>query len=293
MINEQVLDRQTGRWLWHAGGAAGVRGTSRGTDGDVAPVVDGPTIIVMRHGTLEGRDPRSGRVRWTRRQRGFAPPPGAGGTGIAVGPSTVVVGRSEAPGALTTDAIALDRATGKERWAANIPSGPITLTRNIVMVEGGALRGLDLNTGALRWEAQVASVSVAVGVDADAAVVANIDGIDAFDAVTGSQRWTVARSDHFLVQPGSGVVMMYRTNEPTRLVVDIKTGAERARFDAANSEILPLSARRFVRAGLDVYEGIRADGRVVWTTPKARGFESENDALVGDDLVTIPDHCER
>ena len=218
------------RWLWHAGGAAEVRGASRGTDGDVAPVVDGPTIIVMRHGTLEGRDPRSGRVRWTRRQRGFAPPPGAGGTGVAVGPSTVVVGRSEAPGALTTDAIALDRATGKERWAANIPSGPITLTRNIVMVEGGALRGLDLNTGALRWEAQVASVSVAVGVDADAAVVANSDGIDAFDAVTGSQRWTVARSDHFLVQPGSGVVMMYRTNEPTRLVVDIKTGSERARL---------------------------------------------------------------
>ena len=60
-----------------------------------------------------------------------------------------------------------------------------------------------------------------------------------------------------------------------------------------NSEIFPLSARRFVRAGLDVYEGLPADGRVVWTTPEARGFESENDTVIGGDLVTIPDHCER
>ena len=161
------------------------------------------------------------------------------------------------------------------------------------MIERGALRGVDLSTGALRWEAPAASVSVAVGVDADVAVVANADGIAAFDAVSGSKRWTVARFDHFLVQPGSGVVVMSRENEPTRLVLDIKTGAERARFDAPNSAIFPLSARHFVREGVDVYEGISADGRVIWTTPKARGFESENDALVGDDLLTIPDHCER
>ena len=287
VINDQVLDRRTGRWMWHANGAVGVRGASTGTDGDVSPVVDGPTIIVMHRGALQGRDPRTGRMRWTRRQAWFAH------SLMAVGPSTVVAARGGVPGAVTTAATAWDRATGKKRWSAEIPSGSIALTRTMVAVNGDALRGLDVNTGAPRWVAPLGSAPVAVGVDADVAVVGGADGIVAFDAVTGSRRWTAAGFDHFLVQPGSGVVTMSRNNEPTDELVDLKSGARRLKLDGLNSAILPVSATRVVRAGLGVYEGIRGDGRVVWTASKARGFASESDALVGKDLVTIPDHCER
>ncbi len=287
VINEQVLDRRSGRLLWRGKGSAVVRGASMGTEGDPAGVPDGSTLIVKRSNGVQGVDPRTGRVQWQHHSGG------PDTSLLTVGPTAVVVMYSPLPGAGTVAATAWDRVTGRKKWSARIPNGSVSVTRRTVVVWGdGALRGFDIGTGRARW-AVTASTDAGVGVDSGIAVVKRPEGIAAFDDATGSRLWDAAGVDYFRVQPGSGVVAASRINDPIVRLLDLRTGVIRARLDVPNSEVFALSRRWLVRAGLAVYQGMRADGHVVWSIPKLTGFEGEGGYLVNGDLVTIPDHCQR
>jgi hypothetical protein len=290
VINRKVLDRRNGRVLWRTRGAEGA-GTSTGS-GAIAPIADGPTIIVVRRGVLEGRAPRSGRVRWTRRS------PSIEESGVFVGPTRVVAIRRFAPGqtfvpGASTTATAWDRATGREKWSAEVPLPGYETSvtrRSLVIMEAGISRvqGLDIETGHQRWWTWLpAGGPESLGVGAGVAVVLGPGGTEAFDDASGSLLWSMPGLDQFDVLPERGLVTV------SGRLVDIRSGVVRAEVPTSQSISYPVSNRRVVRATPRGYESVDADGHVVWTVSTPRGFAGEGTHLIGNDLVVIPDHCPR
>lgn len=116
-----------------------------GTDGELV-------VVAARDGTLIALD-ASGRPRWT------APLGGEASTVPAVGTGVVVVRSSD------NRISAFDRDTGRRRWTFQRQSPPLVLRQTAGLavtadsvyagLPGGRLVALNLQTGALRWEAAV------------------------------------------------------------------------------------------------------------------------------------------
>jgi outer membrane protein assembly factor BamB len=141
--------------------------------------------------------------------------------------------------------VALDAATGAERWRVatdNLPTAPTYLDGMVyVAAEGGfdadaSLYALDATTGTLKWvfaapEAKDLGERVAVS---DGIVVAsawsledNGVGVYAIDAATGQVLWTFSGADELTMEPvvGNGVVLV--TDLPTTWALDLRSGAMR------------------------------------------------------------------
>ena len=139
-----ALDAATGRELWR-GSAGGPVVAGVGTDGSLSAVVTRNNELV----TLN-----AGRPAWRERltSQVFTPP-------LVAGARVFVLGADRSVSAF-------DGATGRRLWNQQRPGEPLVLRQPGVMLavgdtlvvgQGGRLAGLDPNTGAVRWEAPIAT----------------------------------------------------------------------------------------------------------------------------------------
>ena len=287
-----VVDRKTGRVRWRDHTTTVGPFPSQiplGTIRRNGPVPAGPTVVVGHAGVIQGRDPRTGAVRWHR--------PVDPAFLVSAGPKIVVAAQINPMGLTTSRATAWDRATGRQRWSHQIPkvaSGTTVTARALVVVEAGStqVRGLDIETGTPRW-----AVTMPIGGDHsiaardDVVVLLGFSGVEAYDDRSGARLWSLPGADQFQLQPGTGLVSVRRGDGPTR-VVDLRTGATRAEIPAGRAWVFPVSANRMVRQGRE-YAGIDARGRVRWTVPAPDGFhQRETMQVIGTDMVSMSDRCD-
>lgn len=193
-------------------------------DEPAAMVADGRRgAIVVGSATVSAFAARDGRLRWRTRVGALLPV-------VALGGDTVLLATESA-------FVALDRASGGERWRTGTPETPAavavvappgTPAVAVVSTEEGGLAGLDARTGRPRWSVRQLGA---------------IRGVPAADPVTGtvSAVWQAGEAtDLRVVDAASGVVRFEHpirswAGSPavarlaeTRLVV---VGAGSARFD--------------------------------------------------------------
>ncbi|MQY12463.1 Outer membrane protein assembly factor BamB [Streptomyces sp. RB5] len=141
--------------------------------------------------SLDGRvrvlDPRSGKQLWTRRADARGPSgfltAGAGAV-FAFDPRRS--GDSTEPYTLR----ALDVASGRSRWTAEVPFFPwgiLAAGQVVCYAEGSNITALDTGSGRTRWTASPGGLNIGGG--PDAVLTTNEDRITALDARTGRTRW--------------------------------------------------------------------------------------------------------
>jgi outer membrane assembly lipoprotein YfgL len=142
--NVVMLDAASGRELWRAN-AGGALSAGVGSDGRTAAVVTRANEVVAFAG---------GRELWRQKlpAQGYTAPLVAGGRVFVLAADRSVT--------------ALDGQTGRKLWTQQRPGEPLVLRQGGVMLavgdtlvvgQSGRLAGLNPNTGAIRWEAPVAS----------------------------------------------------------------------------------------------------------------------------------------
>jgi outer membrane protein assembly factor BamB/sterol desaturase/sphingolipid hydroxylase (fatty acid hydroxylase superfamily) len=154
-----------------------------------APIVAGGLLVISVKGkdhdvTLHALDCASGEVRWTycARVKFFVP-------GVLVAGDTVFV-------AAGTRVLALDLATGRERWshaaeevgyslAADARRLYFVSSRSSLLGETNTLRALDLASGALQWSARLRGAVVVGGVHEGVVYATGGGRLEAIDAATG------------------------------------------------------------------------------------------------------------
>jgi outer membrane protein assembly factor BamB len=194
-----ALDRATGAPRWEA--RIGERANT--------PVVAGRRAVVSTwDGSLVAFDLADGRVAWR------APLPGVA-LGPAAGDETVVVTTWEAEHGAGAGAVAVDPATGRQRWAVPLPeggvSGPgliaVAGDRLAVVVAGDiAAHALALDSGTERWSTPLegaGSPEVApVDAGGGAALLGHrLGGLVLVDGADGRVRWE-ASSDGVAIRGG-------------------------------------------------------------------------------------------
>jgi outer membrane protein assembly factor BamB len=243
-----------------------VIGTSFPTEGAVDP----PVLYALELAT--------GRQRWrTPLDRGTdlqwaAPLLDGGKVLVADTPSH----QASAP---TSHLHALDTATGKLRWKADLHTSqqgffaePPVLAGGLVYVATAARRLLALEAGSGRevWAAR--GFPLVAGVRDGLVLAALEDRLVALDAASGTRRWQLpigGRGERWPVLDGASV---YLASADEVLAVDAATGTRRWRLPAGPAVGPP------VRVGQRLYVATRsrllaldtATGRPVWTSPKAR-----------------------
>ncbi len=206
--------------------------------------------------------------------------------------------RDVAP-ALTADSVlvptekgllALDRATGRERWTATLDdrtNTPVVVGgvggRAVVTTWKGLLAGIDLADGSVAWRTPLGGASLGPAAVSGSTAVATFDtghvaGAVAVDAATGRQRWAVALPPDGTSAPaivagpdGRGATVVVVAADVAAHGLALDNGAERWRTPiegAGSPEVPPLpqadgtvvaSHRQGGMALLDA-----ADGRVRW-----------------------------
>ena len=143
-----AFDRATGAARWEA--RLGERANT--------PVLVATRVVVTTwEGSLVGLDPGDGRVAWRVRLPGPALGPAAGDAGVVVA-SWAVTPRAGA------GIVAVDPATGHERWAAALPPGGLSAPGLVASVDGGpplavvvagdlAAHAVAADSGHERWRA--------------------------------------------------------------------------------------------------------------------------------------------
>lgn len=192
------LDRRTGAVRWQYAGPTGTTGIS-------APVLSGDTLFVSdRSGQASAISARTGQEFWAT-SLGYVP-----FTPTLAGDLVLFAGRRAVNNVLADgDIVALDRATGAERWRFHLTSEPgdpyrggatnsglVIGNRVIIGSESAVIYGLDRATGAELWRVDGGSpgndawtyVPVEYGGDA---VLFRINGVlQALDPETGAQAWS-------------------------------------------------------------------------------------------------------
>ncbi len=182
--------------------------------------------------------------------------------------------------------VALDAATGAERWRVpteNLPVAPTHVEATVyVPAEGGlsadsSLYALDAATGAQRWvfsapEASNLGEQVAVS---DGVVVASAQALDGtvgvygIDAATGQAIWTFSGSDDVGWDPAvrQGTVLV--TDLPRSWALDLHTGAtrwEHVGADTGGGAAVGDTAA-YVGYGDEVQAVSLVDGSTLWSAP--------------------------
>jgi outer membrane protein assembly factor BamB len=185
-----ALDRATGATRWEA--RIGERANT--------PVVAGDRAVVSTwDGSLAAFDLAGGRVAWR------VPIPGVA-LGPAGGDDSVVITTWEAEHGAGAGALAVDPATGRQRWAVPLPeggvSGPGLLRtggeRLAVVIAGDiAAHALALDSGTERWSTRLegAGSPEVVPVDAGGGTVLlghRLGGLVLLDGTDGRVRWEVS-----------------------------------------------------------------------------------------------------
>jgi eukaryotic-like serine/threonine-protein kinase len=137
------------------------------------------------------------------------------------------------------DAVAVDLATGQERWiAAPFPSdvsGTPLIANGLLVVpaDDGIVRALHLDSGAIAWTTDLqAPVRSSIGGAGDLALVGADDGdIHALDLATGDERWRVDAGGPVVKAPAleDGIAYVV-TNDGPVTAFDATTGEVRWRW---------------------------------------------------------------
>lgn len=190
-----AFDRSTGRATWTA--AFGERANTPSVAGDVV-------VASTWDGSVVGVDLATGALRWRTPLPGASLGPTAADERTAV--TTWVADDHSAAGA-----VAVDPATGRQRWAVSLPVGGVSApaisgSGAVVVVAGDvAAHGLDLETGAERWRAELdgagsPEVPPLVVPGGDVLVAHRLGGMALLDP-DGRRRWQVG-SDGAAVRGG-------------------------------------------------------------------------------------------
>jgi outer membrane protein assembly factor BamB len=142
----------------------------------------------------------------------------------------------------TGGAVALEAATGRQRWAVPLPGGGVSAPALVpggpaVLVAGDlAAHALAMSTGAERWRTPLEGAGSAevppFAVDATSVLVAHrLGGLDLLDAATGRRTWqvrtdgaavrggpVVGRPGHYAFPLDDGRVLLAGPGVETRLV---------------------------------------------------------------------------
>lgn len=185
------------------------------------------------------------------------------------------------PATGSAELVALDTATGAERWRADlgsphvrIPNGPFPGGSGVAVVVtmGGAavnatILGLDATTGAEMWSTPGPNVGYA----ADGDVVVAARGPAAYDRATGAPRWTASVTDTDLLYADPVIaddLVVVGTNRGA-VAFALDSGAERWRSTqvrgvpaGAGDGVLVYSGQDDPTTGLDL-----DTGEVLWTRP--------------------------
>ncbi|MGQ4486472.1 PQQ-binding-like beta-propeller repeat protein [Streptomyces sp. SAS_281] len=183
-----------------------------------------------------------------------------------------VPGEGTTPDRFVIEVLAVDTATGRKTWSAEIPSDPSStglaataigadgnLAPQVVGVDAGTAvvtdadttYALDPATGAVRWKkGGYRALNLAEGVVAGGEETGYAKGrLLGVDAETGKRRWTVADAR----QPAHAAPRLLSANLGDRtVVVDAVTGATRVSFDSRDWRCLD-DARSLVACSRNGY----------------------------------------
>jgi outer membrane protein assembly factor BamB len=169
------------------------------------PVVAGRLAVATTwEGSVIGLELAGGRVAWRTAL------PGAS-MGPADADASTVVATWEAPGRTGAGVVAIDAATGRQRWGSRVEAGgvsaPVLARAGLVVLVAGdlAAHGLALDSGAERWHVDVegaGSPEVPPAPVGDAVLVAHrLGGLVLVDAASGRPSWR-ASTDGAVVRGG-------------------------------------------------------------------------------------------
>lgn len=210
-----------GRTLWRA---------MRRVAHPAGVVAAGPTVVApARDGRVRGFDLLTGAERWTY----IASPD----TAAFVAPPLLLPGGAVAVADVQGRVAALDPATGRARWTADV-GAPVYVAMAagsdlvVVPTTRSTLVALDAATGAVRWtvEAPAARVRFSPPTVTDGAVFAGAsDGLlRCLDAATGVERWAFRSDGHVSAAPLVTGGRVYAGTQDERVVaLDAASGAER------------------------------------------------------------------
>ncbi len=183
--------------------------------------------------------------------------------------------------------VALDAATGAERWRVatdNLPTAPTYVDGTVyVAAEGGldadsSLYALDAATGNEKWvfaAPEALDLGERIAVD-DGIVVAtawaledNGAGVYAIDAATGQVLWTFNEVNELTMEPVVGNRLVLITDLPTTWALDLSTGATRWQHSGQSTgggQAMDASAAYF-GYGDQVQAVNLLDGSPLWSAP--------------------------
>ena len=273
------LDLATGRQRWRfelASGQAAEYGTIAGgtlfigTSFTTEGAVDPPVVYAL--------DPATGQQRWrTVLDRGtdlqWAAPVVIGG------PVLVADTLSHEGSAPTSHLHALDPATGRVRWKADLHANqqgffaePPVVAGGLVYVATASRRLLALEVASGREVWQQRGFPVVAGVRDGLVIAAIEDRLAALDASSGVRRWEVPLSrggEHWPVLEGESV---YVASKDDVIAVDAATGTTRWQVpaDAAVGPPVRVGGRLYVATRNRLLALDAASGRSLWTSAKER-----------------------
>jgi len=138
--------------------------------------------------------------------------------------------------ATDTGVVALDRASGAERWRAQLPELPLeprVLGGSVyARTVGGTIIALDASDGTERWRSEVGTLrrQALSGPTGGRLLAAGEDGVAALEAATGRQAWERPSEAVVAAPLATGDVVYIGTVAGDLLVLDAATGTEHARL---------------------------------------------------------------
>jgi outer membrane protein assembly factor BamB len=206
---------------------------------------------------------------------------------------------------------AVSRA-GRKRWTTDdvdVTEANPAVGGEVVLVGGETgVSALDRDAGAVRWHADLPGPVVGVGVDGDVAFAGGDAGVlTAFDARTGSVRWSVARPGQLWSAPrvdaasGAVIATWHGSERPHVEVFDRATGLSRWSAPTAPAAAAPVLAGAGADALVVVASGdgqftasvearSLATGEERWGAPVPASFERAVEPVAGRHEVVVVDH---
>jgi outer membrane protein assembly factor BamB len=217
----------------------------------IDPVVSGDVLLTVQNETLQAFDLRARRLLWQ--------VPGAGGSirpPVVAGDVALWVSGKDGQGVL----LALDLATGAERWRAAVPISPQgtgVVTADGVAYVGGQPAAFDVATGAPHWQMPLDGMPVggpAISPDGSTLYVGMLrtdtstGAVVALDGKTGAERWRTDIGDA-IPRPIEALwledgVLVVPDLVGRVVALDATTGAERWRFVPPGSRLASLTVAR-------------------------------------------------